>query len=141
MSTVTIPAELKSRGELEAEITQSVLRLLRDVLGRGPRDARTYLCDSLIVVRCSIPLQPQERTMIASDTVNGVEAVRSWRRNLIETCRTRLLSEVATITNVPIRAFFTDCCPVHEEAILSISLVNKPCFRVALISENISLNS
>ena len=57
---------MKSRGELEAEITQAVIRFEKEYMGRGPLEARSYLVDDLVVVRLKNVLTPAEHKLAAS---------------------------------------------------------------------------
>ena len=42
---------MKSKSELEAEITQAIVRFKKEYMGRGPLSARTYLLDDMALVR------------------------------------------------------------------------------------------
>ncbi len=39
---------MKTKGQLEAEISQAIVKFERDYMGRGPEDVRTYLLDVII---------------------------------------------------------------------------------------------
>lgn len=42
---------VKTKGELEAEVSNAVMRFKREYMGRGPQDVRTHLIDDMVLVR------------------------------------------------------------------------------------------
>ena len=41
----------KTIGQVEAELTKAIIRFEKEYLGRGPRDARTYIIEDMIFIR------------------------------------------------------------------------------------------
>src|SRR5262245_21473741 len=42
---------VKSKRDLESEISQAIIRFEKEFMGRGPLETKTYLLDDLVVVR------------------------------------------------------------------------------------------
>jgi uncharacterized protein YbcI len=129
LTETPLPRIAPTRGEMESEVTQCVLKILKDTLGRGPQDARAFLCDTLIVVRCVFPLQTMEKALLHANEAEGIATIRKWRTNLYETCRNRFVQDIGKIAGVPVLSFFADCSPKYEESILAFSLEHKPVIR------------
>jgi uncharacterized protein YbcI len=52
---------VKTKGELEAEVSNAVMRFRREYMGRGPQDVRTYLLEDMALVRPKGVLTPAEQ--------------------------------------------------------------------------------
>jgi len=52
-----------SKGQLEAEITKAIIQFEREHLGRGPREARCWIIQDLILVRLRGVLTPAEEKL------------------------------------------------------------------------------
>jgi uncharacterized protein YbcI len=61
---------------LPARVSHAVVRAIKDLYGRGPTHAKTYLCDDYIFCVMSGGLSRDEETMIRS---GEHEAVRDYR--------------------------------------------------------------
>ena len=54
----------RSKGELEAEISQAVIRFKKEYMGRGPLSVRTYLIDDMVLVRLQGVLTAAEQKLV-----------------------------------------------------------------------------
>ena len=75
----------KSRGEYEDAFTKAIIKFERESLGRGPKDARTYLIGDMILIRLSGMLTSAE-SMLAQER-EGAELIKETRRQLLESSR------------------------------------------------------
>jgi uncharacterized protein YbcI len=113
----------KTKGQLEAEISDSIVRFELDYMGRGPEEARTYLLDDLVMVRLRGVLTPAERQLGGPDgTAQGRELVKQVRRELIEKARPLLEAIIADITGQSVRSVHTDISTMTGERIIVFSL-------------------
>jgi uncharacterized protein YbcI len=113
----------KTKGQLEAEISDAIVRFELDYMGRGPEEARTYLIDDLVVVRLRGVLTPAERQLGGPDgTAQGRELVKQVRRELIEKARPLLEAIIADITGQSVRSVHTDISTMTGERIIVFSL-------------------
>lgn len=69
-----------SKGALEAEIANAIVKFQREQHGRGPQDVRAHLVGDLILVRCLGIWTPIEVKLCASD--KGRRLVKSARQEL-----------------------------------------------------------
>jgi len=113
----------KTKGQLEAEISDAIVRFELDYMGRGPEEARTYLIDDLVLVRLRGVLTPAERQLAGVDgTPHGRELVKQIRGELIEKARPLLEAIVTDITGQAVRSLHTDISTLQGERIIVFSL-------------------
>jgi uncharacterized protein YbcI len=114
----------KTKGQLEAEISDAIVRFELDYMGRGPEEARTYLIDDMVVVRLRGVLTAAERQLSGPDgTPQGRELIKQVRRELIEKARPLLESIIADVTGQAVRSIHTDISTTQGERIIVFSLV------------------
>ena len=56
----------RSRGQIEAEFTEAIIKFEKDYLGRGPLEARTFFVHDMILVRLRGVLTPAELKLAES---------------------------------------------------------------------------
>lgn len=113
----------KSKGQLESEISDALVRFELDYMGRGPEEARTYLVDDMVLVRLRGVLTPAERQLSGPDgSAQGRELVKQVRRELIEKARPLLEAIVTDVTGQTVRSIHTDISTVLGERIIVFSL-------------------
>ncbi|MGH7831489.1 MAG: DUF2294 domain-containing protein [Candidatus Binatia bacterium] len=79
---------MKTKGEIEAEISEALVRFEIDYMGRGPKDARSYIIEDMVLARLKGVLTPAEQQLAKS--VDGVELVKRMRQTLIESAKAHL---------------------------------------------------
>jgi uncharacterized protein YbcI len=100
-------AELtKTKGEIEAAISEAIVRFEIDYMGRGPKEARSYIVDDLILVRLKGMLTPAEQHLIK--TADGVELIKRMRSTIIDNARTEFSRVITNTTGVTVRDILTD---------------------------------
>jgi len=116
-------AVTKTKGQLEAEISDAIVRFELDYMGRGPEEARTYLIDDLVLVRLRGVLTPAERQLAGADgTPHGRELIKQVRGELIEKARPLLETIITDITGQAVRSLHTDISTIMGERIIVFSL-------------------
>ena len=116
---------LKTRGELEAEISQAVIRFKKEFTGRGPLSARTHLIDDLAVVRLQgVLTAPEQRLAKLGD--RGRDLVKQARAELVESGRPLLEAVVRDILGVGVVSLHTDVSTRSGESILLFTLDGRP---------------
>lgn len=114
----------KTKGQIEAEISDAIVRFELDYMGRGPEEARTYIIDDLVLVRLRGVLTPAERQLAGADgTAHGRTLVKEVRRELIEKARPLLEAIIHDITGRTVRSLHTDISTRVGERIIVFSLV------------------
>lgn len=120
---------MRSKGELEAEITQAVVRFEKEYMGRGPLEARTFLVDDLVLVRLKHVLTPAEHKLAASpDPARGRDLIKQLRQQLIESGAPLLAAVVKDVLGVEVRSMHTDISTRTGERVIVFSLGEKPAF-------------
>lgn len=113
----------KTKGQLEAEISDSIVRFELDYMGRGPEEARTYILEDLVIVRLRGVLTPAERRLAGADgTPRDRSLVKEMRRELIEKARPLLETIIEDVTGQAVRSLHTDISTRIGERIIVFSL-------------------
>lgn len=88
-------------GELLAAISNTVVKVHADHIGRGPTKARTYINNGVITCLLEDTLTRAERTLL---TTGGKQRVLDMRRSLRDTMREELVGAVEQLTGRQVRA-------------------------------------
>ncbi len=75
----------KTKGQLEADISNLITKFEKEQLGRGPKEVRAFIIQDLILVRLKGILTPAEEKLVSE--VDGAQIVKQIRRRLIESSR------------------------------------------------------
>ncbi len=103
-------------GRLLAEITDRLVKLIREHYGRGPISAKTYFLDNLIVCVLSDGFIALERTMMEGGAAARVLELRREFQCLMETRYTEMVEE---LTGRKVLAFLSQS---HVEPDLSVEI-------------------
>jgi uncharacterized protein YbcI len=118
---------MKTRGELEAEISQAIIRFEKEVMGRGPLETRTYLLDDLVLVRLKGVLTPAEIKLAeTTDRQRGRYLLKQVRQELLDHGRPILDGQIRDILGVSVRSLHTDISTKTGERIIVFTLESKP---------------
>jgi uncharacterized protein YbcI len=114
---------MRTKGQLEADISEAIVKFEREYMGRGPEEVRTYLLDDIIMVRLQGVLTPAERQLARSDHEgHGRALIKQVRMELLEKARPLLDTIVRDITGQPIKSLHTDISTLTGERIVIFSL-------------------
>jgi uncharacterized protein YbcI len=97
--------ERPGAGELSAAISNAMVRLHRDFLGRGPTRARTTIRDNVVVVLMQDTFTKAERSLIADGKQDEVLQVR---HSVQMTMRREMVAAVEDLTGEIVVAFMSD---------------------------------
>ncbi len=118
---------MKTRGELESEISAAVIRFKRDYMGRGPQEVRTFLFEDVALVRLRGVLTPAEQRLAqVEDPHRGRDLIKQLRIELIEHGRELLEQAVQGILGVRVLSLHTDISTRTGESVLVFSLSDDP---------------
>jgi uncharacterized protein YbcI len=113
----------KTRGQLEAEICDAVVRFEKEYMGRGPLETKAYILGDMVLVRLkNVLTQAELRLAEASDRKDGRELIKRMRIALLEEGRSLLESTVEEIIGVKIKSLHTDISTVTGERVILFSL-------------------
>ena len=117
----------KTVGEMEAEISQAVIRFEKECMGRGPLETKTYLLDDLVVVRLKgVLTQTELKLAETSDKQRGRYLLKQVRQELIDHARPKLDSLIRDILGVDVTSLHTDISTKTGERVIVLSLSEKP---------------
>ena len=110
-----------TKGQLEAGITTAVTQFEREHLGRGPREARTFVVQDLVVVRLRGILSPAEQQVSAEP--GGVALIKEVRSRLIESARDHLVGLVEAHAGIGVISMHTDISTKTGERVFAFTMV------------------
>ncbi len=106
----------KTIGQVEAELTKAIVRFEKEYLGRGPKDARTYIIGDMIFIRLQGVLTPAEQKLAENRESRAL--VKETRRQLFESSRPLLSAMVTDITGARLVSLHTDMSSKTGERIV-----------------------
>lgn len=71
-----------SKKKLEADISAAFIKFQRDLIGRGPQEAKTYIVSDMIITRFKGVLTVEEKHLVSKDS--GKKLVKQMRQLLRE---------------------------------------------------------
>lgn len=95
---------IQPQGEQLAEISNMVVSIYADYLGRGPTKARTYATDGVVTCLLEDTLTRAEQSLIQSGRESAVLEVRN---SLQETMREELVKAMEKLTENRVRAMIS----------------------------------
>jgi len=113
---------MKSKGDVEAEIRQAVIRFEKEFMGRGPFETRTYLLDDMVMVRLEGVLTPAEVHLAQSEGGRRRELLKQVRWELLEKGRPMLEAVILNIIGIPVESVHTDISTRTGERIIIFRL-------------------
>ncbi|NCQ32809.1 MAG: DUF2294 domain-containing protein [Armatimonadetes bacterium] len=118
----------ETKGQLEAEISEALIRFEKDYMGRGPDETRTHVINDMVLVRLRGVLTPAERRLAASSDEGGRgrSLIKQVRIELLEKARVLLGSLVHDLTGQQVQSLHTDISTVTGERIILFTLAAPP---------------
>jgi uncharacterized protein YbcI len=118
---------MRTRGELEAELSKVIVRFEKEHLGRGPIEARCYLIDDMVLFRLKNVLIPSELKLAqTADTHRGRDLIKQMRQELIEQGRSILQQAVENVLGIAVISLHTDISTITGERIIVLTLAEPP---------------
>jgi len=116
-----------SKGQIEAEVSEAIIKFEKEYMGRGPDETKTYLLDDIVVVRLQRVLTPAEKQLAKSnESTQGRRLVKQVRTELLEKARPLLEAAIFGITDRKVVSLHTDISTVTGERIIVFTLENSP---------------
>jgi uncharacterized protein YbcI len=97
---------MKTKGEIEAAISEAMVGFEIDYMGHGPKEARSHIIDDLILVRLKGVLTPAEQQL--AKRADGVELIKRMRSTLIESAREKLSTIISDVSGAKVVDILTD---------------------------------
>ncbi len=119
---------MKTQGELEAAVSQTIIRFEKEYMGRGPLETKSMLLDDMLLVRLKGVLTPTE-IKLAESQERGRYLLKQVRQQLLDFGRPLLESAIEEILGVPVESVYTDISTRTGERIIVFTLAAKPSFK------------
>ena len=75
----------KTKGQLEAEICEAIIRFEKEFMGRGPLETKAYIIDDMVLVRLrNVLTQAELKLATAPGSKDGQDLLKRVRLNLLE---------------------------------------------------------
>lgn len=117
----------KTKGQIEAEITEAVIRFEKEYMGRGPVEAKTYIIDDMILVRLKGVLSRAEHQLATTgDAPRGRELIKQVRREALERGRMLLEEVVRDVVKRNVVSLHTDISTTTGERVIIFTLEGPP---------------
>lgn len=121
---------MKTRGEIESEISTGISRFEQEYMGRGPKDVHTYLLGDVVVVRLIGVLTTAEQQLVRSLPADkGRDLLKQVRTQLIETARQILTAVIQDITRARVVSLHHDISTLSGEEVMLFTLDQAPSCR------------
>lgn len=111
---------MKTKGEMEAQISEAIVQFEMDYMGRGPKEAKTYIIEDIVLVRLKGVLTPAEQQLTKSQ--DGVELIKKMRSSLIAHARPLLFQVIGDVTGAKVLGLHTDINAAAGERIILFTL-------------------
>lgn len=98
--------ERATKGSMEAEIANAVVRFQREQQGRGATEVRAHLLGDMVVVRCAGIFTPTEARLSASE--EGRRLIKSARQELRSINRAEIEGIIAGLVGCPVVRSYYD---------------------------------
>ena len=112
----------RTKGQVEAAVTEAITQYERDYLGRGPKEAKTFIVENLVVIRLQGILSPAERQLSQED--DGVELIKQMRTRIIESSSDDLHTLVTKETGAEGESMHADISARTGERLFVFSLAD-----------------
>jgi uncharacterized protein YbcI len=96
----------KSKGQMEAEISDAMVKLQREQTGRGPNQAHTYIIEDMVIVRMQEVLTPAERQLTGNP--HGQSLVKQFHQQMHEIARRALEQIIECHTGCKVLSIHND---------------------------------
>lgn len=95
-----------SKSQMEATISEAYIKFLRGMLGKGPKETKTYIIRDMVIVRLKDVLTQEEKAL--ANIERGRPLVKQMRRILRETHSVQTGEIISTITGCHVISSHSD---------------------------------
>lgn len=113
----------KTKGQIEAEISEAIIKFEKEFMGRGPLETRTHIIGDMVLVRLKgVLTQAEHQLSRPGEMNNGRELIKQVRIALLEKGRPLLEAVIESITAQKVKSLHTDISTVTGERIILFTL-------------------
>jgi len=118
---------IKTKGQIEAEISEAIVKFEKEYMGRGPEEIKTYIIEDMILVRLEGVLTPAEKQLSKANDDDGRGLIKQVRTKLLEKGRVLIETIVQDITGKRVKTLHTDISTISGERVI-IFVLDTPLF-------------
>lgn len=119
----------KSKGQVEADISEALIKFEKEYMGRGPEQTRTYIIGEMVIVRLQRVLTPAEQQLAGAPyEMRGRTLIKQVRTELLEKARPLLERIIMNLTGRKVKSLHTDISTVTGERVIIFTLVGPVTF-------------
>ena len=96
----------KTKGQVEAEISNALIQFEKDYMGRGPQETRAFVIEDMVLVRLKGVLTPAEQQLAKNS--EGMNLIKQIRSNLLEQGKVLLKEAIEKISGFKVTSLHTD---------------------------------
>ncbi len=96
----------RTKGQIEADISAAITQFEKEHLGRGPKEARTFIIQDMVLIRLRGVLTPAEEKLAKDE--GGAQLIKQMRMRLIESSRRLLVQIIEENTGTKVTTVHTD---------------------------------
>ncbi len=117
----------KTKGQVEAEISEAIIKFEKEYMGRGPDETKTYIIGDMVLVRLRGVLTPAEKQLAKTDdNLKGRALIKQVRIELLEKARVLLENIVQDVLREKVVTMHTDISTITGERVIIFILENAP---------------
>lgn len=113
---------VNSKKKLEADISAAFITFHRELMGRGPQEAKTYIVQDMVITRFKGVLTVEEKHLVSQD--NGRKLVKEMRQVLREMYSKDFEEIVKRLTKCNVLSSHSDISTKMEER-LEVFIVDR----------------
>lgn len=106
----------ETKGQVEAQISEAIIKFEKEYMGRGPTEIKTYIIKDMILVRLQGVFTPAEEQLAKS--VEGAELIKKTRMQLLESSKSLLEKIISDIIVCQVKSLHTDISTKTGERII-----------------------
>lgn len=108
--------ENRTKGQLEALISEAIIKFEKEYMGRGPMETKTYVIRDMVLVRLRGVLTPAEEQL--SKNAEGAMLIKQTRMQLLEGAQPLLDNLIASLTGTTLKSLHSDISTKTGERII-----------------------
>lgn len=110
----------KTKGQIEARISEALIKFEKEHMGRGPTEAKTYIMEDVVFVRLKGVLTPAEKQL--AKRPEGKVLIKRVRVQLLEDSRSLLKNVIQELTKAKVISMHTDISTRTGERVIIFTL-------------------
>ena len=111
---------MKTKGQIEAEVSNAMTKFELEYMGRGPKETKTFLIEDMVIVRLKGVLTDAERHL--TKTQEGRDLIKKVRATMLESARDLLSRVIRDIVVVDVTSLHTDISTNTGERMIIFTL-------------------